>query len=170
MTRCGVCGSNSVLSALRKPAASRAYSIVAHCMPRQMPKNGILCVSRVLDRVNHALNSAFAKPSGNEDAVRLTQMRLPPSPANRFPPPQPFDHGALFVRQAAVHQRLAQTFVRVFELHVLADHRDAHFALGIADAVQHFEPRLMSRACASRRSSRRICASRPSSASATGTP
>ncbi len=38
MTGCGVAGSNSVLLASFRPATWRAYSMVATCMPRQMPR------------------------------------------------------------------------------------------------------------------------------------
>ena len=40
----------------------------------------------------------------------------------------PLDHHARPMRQSAVHQRLAQTFVRILELHVFPYHSDAHFA------------------------------------------
>jgi len=38
MTGCGHAGSNSELLAPARPQISRAYSITAICMPRQMPK------------------------------------------------------------------------------------------------------------------------------------
>ena len=42
MTGCWVSGANSVLFASDKPQTLRAYSIVAQCIPRQIPKKGIL--------------------------------------------------------------------------------------------------------------------------------
>ena len=41
MTGCGVSGLNSAESASFSPPTLRAYSITAHCRPRQMPKNGV---------------------------------------------------------------------------------------------------------------------------------
>ena len=41
-----------------------------------------------------------------------------------------------------MEKRFAQTLVSVFELNVLADNADAHFALGMMEALQHVEPRL----------------------------
>jgi len=38
ITGVGVSGSNSVLLAFFRPATWRAYSMVATCMPRQMPR------------------------------------------------------------------------------------------------------------------------------------
>ncbi len=53
----------------------------------------------------------------------------------------PLDDSAILVREAAMDQGFTQTLVGIFELHVLAHHRDAHFALRLADAVQQLEPR-----------------------------
>ena len=52
----------------------------------------------------------------------------------------PFDHHALAVCQSAVDQRLAQTLVGVFQLHVLAHHADSHFALRMLEILEHREP------------------------------
>ena len=46
ITGCGVCGSNSVLCAPASPATLRAYSMTASCMPRQMPRYGIVVLAR----------------------------------------------------------------------------------------------------------------------------
>ena len=43
MTGCVVCSSNSVELASFHPSTLRAYSITVHCIPRQMPRKGILC-------------------------------------------------------------------------------------------------------------------------------
>ena len=48
----------------------------------------------------------------------------------------------MVMRQAAVQQSFAQALVRVFKLHVLAHHGDAHFAGGVVHAVDQIEPRL----------------------------
>src|ERR1019366_7976399 len=40
MSLCGVFGSNSVEFASLMPQTLRAYSMTAHCIPRQIPKNG----------------------------------------------------------------------------------------------------------------------------------
>ena len=69
---------------LLQPGTSRAYSIVAHCMPRQIPKNGNLVLAGVLNGVDHSLNAALAEAAGNQDAVVAAQARRRRSPANRF--------------------------------------------------------------------------------------
>ena len=43
MTLCGATGSNSAEFAPGRPHTFRAYSITAHCNPRQIPKNGSPC-------------------------------------------------------------------------------------------------------------------------------
>ena len=79
-------------------------------------------------------------------------------------------NGFVIVRQPAVEQRFAQTLVGVFELHVLADNADAHFALRMVHALQQVEPGLhVAQGASSSCSRRRICASRPSLLSSTGT-
>ena len=52
----------------------------------------------------------------------------------------PFDHHALAIRQAAVAQSFAQTFVGVFELDIFADYADAHFSRGMFERFKHREP------------------------------
>jgi hypothetical protein len=41
ITLCAAEGLNSALLAPDSPSLERAYSITAHCMPRQMPKKGL---------------------------------------------------------------------------------------------------------------------------------
>jgi hypothetical protein len=101
-----------------------------------MPKNGILLSARVFDRVDHPLNPALAESAGDQDSVGMLQAQrrgLARIDLLRF---DPFDHGALFVREPAVDQGFAQTLVGVFELHVLAHHRDAHLPLRIPNAIE----------------------------------
>ena len=54
----------------------------------------------------------------------------------------PLEDGFVLVRQAAVQQRFAQTFVGVFELHVFSHYRDAHFACRMVQAMHQVQPRL----------------------------
>src|SRR5438132_4033640 len=61
-------------------------------------------------------------------------MRLPPT-STLFPYTtlfrsfNPFENGLVIVRQATMQQSFTQTLVGVFQLHVLADNRDARFAI-----------------------------------------
>ena len=52
----------------------------------------------------------------------------------------PFDHYALAIREAAVAQSFAQTFVGVFQLDVFADDADADFAGGMLERLEHGQP------------------------------
>src|SRR5258708_10413634 len=54
----------------------------------------------------------------------------------------PFENGFVVVRKAAVKQGFAQTFVGIFELHVLPDHRNPCFAGRMMHPVNQVEPRL----------------------------
>src|SRR5262249_16125857 len=44
------------------------------------------------------------------------------------------------MRQSAMKKRFTKTLVRVFELNVLADDRDARFSRGMRDAVDQVDP------------------------------
>ena len=103
-------------------------------------EEGNLVLAGVLDGVDHALNSALAKAAGNEDAVVVFQALFGCLQGIDFLGFDPFDHGFVIVRQAAVQQRFAQAFVGVFQLNVFADNADAHFALGMVQAIQHVQP------------------------------
>ena len=93
------------------------------------PKERNFVFARVLNGVNHSLNAALAESAGNQNAVDIAQARRRGFARIDFFGFDPFENGFVLVRQAAVEQRFAQTFVRIFELHVFSDHRDAHFAL-----------------------------------------
>ena len=101
-----------------------------------------LVISRVLNCMDHSLNSAFAESAGDEDAIHICQAFRGGGRRIELFRFDPFDHRAQAVRQPAMHQRFAQTFIGVAELDILAHHADAHFAFRIAHAVQHFHPLL----------------------------
>ena len=76
ITGCGVSLSNSVEWAPARPQTLRANSITAHCMPRQMPKNGMPFVAGVANRRDLAFDAALAETAGHEHAVVAGEQPL----------------------------------------------------------------------------------------------
>ena len=80
-TGCGVSLSNSVRVGVRPGRATlRANSIVAHCRPRQMPKNGTPVLAGEADRLDLAGDAALVEPAGHQQAVHAGQALGRPVP------------------------------------------------------------------------------------------
>ena len=138
MTLCGAFGSNSVEFASLMPQTLRAYSMTAHCMPRQIPKNGTF-VSREADRLQLAFDAAPAETGSHEDRVRVGE-RLREADRFQLLGVHERDLHLHVVRDAAVVERLVQRLVAVAELDVLAHERDRDLFLGVLDAVHDRVP------------------------------
>ncbi len=95
----------------------------------------------IFDGINHSLNAALAESAGDQHAVGVLQSQRRSLARIEFLGFHPFDDRAVFMREAPVDQRFAQTFVSVFQLHVFAHHRDAHFAFRLAHALEQLKPR-----------------------------
>ena len=65
---------NSVEWAPARPTTLRANSITAHCMPRQMPKNGMPPFAGEANRLDLAFDAAFAETAGHQNAVEAGQQ------------------------------------------------------------------------------------------------
>ena len=50
----------------------RANSTTAHCIPRQMPRNGILC-SHIFDGLNLSFRWPLSEAQGNEHTLKASQ-------------------------------------------------------------------------------------------------
>ena len=96
-----------------------------------MPKNGMLALAGVADRLDLALDAALPKPPGTRmpstpaeqplGALALDLLGL--DPARRGPGP---------CGDAGVVERLVDRLVGVVVLDVLADDGDRHLVLGVA--------------------------------------
>src|SRR5580704_4630010 len=105
-------------------------------------EKGNFVIAGVLDGVDHALDAALAEAAGNENAVVALEPLFRGFERIDFLGFDPVDDGFVMIREAAVQQGFAQTFVGVFELDIFADDADVHFAFGMVQAPQHVEPRL----------------------------
>ena len=97
--------------------------------------------ARVLNSVDHSLNAAFAESAGNENSIIAVQACFRSRGRIDFFGFDPLENGLVIVRQAAVKQGFAQAFVRIFELHVLANDCDARLARRMMHSVDQVEPR-----------------------------
>src|ERR1700723_1037566 len=89
------------------------------------------------DGVNHSGDAAFAETAGNQNTVDVAQQALGGGWRVNFFGFNPFDYYALAIGQAAVAQGFAQTFVSVFELHILPYYTDANLSVGMLERFQH---------------------------------
>ena len=167
--RCGVSGSISVEFAPSSPTTCRANSETATCMPRQMPRYGILRSRATLAGEDLSLPAARAEAAGNEHAVdRVEQLGrllvrhvLGVDPAHA-------DRAA--VVQPGVLERLVHGEVGVLELHVLADERDLDELAALRRCASSARPtRRGRRRPRSMPSFSQTSRSRPSSCSTSGT-
>ena len=123
------------------PAVFRAPSMQAICMPRQMPKNGML-----RSRAKRTLAILPSEPrSPNPPGTRIAVHRLELSGDLRIVLLEhlgvdPADVDPHAVGHAAVDQRLVQRLVGIGQADVLADHRDRHLAFGVLVAVHDVRP------------------------------
>src|ERR1700676_3486417 len=92
--------------------------------------------------MDHALTAALAESAGNQDAVVTAEASRGGYGGVDFFGFDPFEYALVVMRQAAMEQGLAEAFVGVFKLHVLANDGDAHFADGIVEAVNQVDPAL----------------------------
>ena len=138
MTGSGVVSSTSVVFASARPQTLRANSTHASCMPKQMPRNGILRLARILDRAQLAFDAARAEARRDQDAVEPSST----------PSPSLFDVSRVdaahvdggVVGDAGVIHRLVDRDVGVLELDVLADQRDPHAVLAGARCARRSLP------------------------------
>ena len=103
-----------------------------------------MLLARVLDRLQHAFNAAFAESAGHEQSVVLFQLRfitligfVRGFQTLGF---NPIQFQLQVVRQRAVHQRLFQRLIGILILHVLADNADSDHILRVVDAVHQVVP------------------------------
>ncbi len=122
----------------------RANSTTAHCMPRQMPRNGRARLAGVAHRRDLALDRPRAEATGNEDAVDASQLRGRLVGAERLGV-DPVDLEVRAVVDGTVLERLDDREVGVLQLHVLADDGDAHAVGELVDAPAERLPLLEAR-------------------------
>ena len=128
ITRCGAAGSNSEELAPARPHTWRANSMTAHCMPRQMPKNGTPLLARVAHRRDLALDPAVAEAARARGCrARRRDGAAAPSRSMCSASTQLTSTRASLA-MPAVGERLGQALVGVLELDVLAHHGDARLA------------------------------------------
>ena len=128
-----------MLLAFSRPSKSRANSTTAHCMPRQMPKKGILWVRAKRMASIFPSIPRIPNPPGT---------RMPSTPPRSASAPRPSTCSAstrttstrVPVGDARVVERLVDRFVRVAMLHVFADDGDPHLVLGVHDPLDHLAP------------------------------
>ena len=104
------------------------------------PEKRNFALPRIGNCVNHARNSPLPESAGNQNPIHMPQALLRGRQRIDFFGFDPLNHHALPIRQPAMAQRFAQTFVRVFQLHVLAHHSDADFAGRMLQRFQHRQP------------------------------
>ncbi len=139
MTGCWVFESNSVLLASAWPSTSRANSMVAHCMPRQMPKYGMSCKSGETDGLDLALDAPHTEAARHEHAIDAREDLLRTLDGHVLGLDSLDDHPGGMV-DARVVERLINRLVGVAVADVLADDRDRHLVLGVDDAVHQVAP------------------------------
>ena len=94
--------------------------------------------ARVADCLDLALDPAPAETARNQDGVEAFEHRRAFGfDALRI---DVVDRDAALGVDSRVHERLAQRLVRLGEVDVLADHRDAHFALRVLEPVHEAIP------------------------------
>ena len=130
---------NSVEWAPSRPSTLRANSMTAHCIPRQMPKNGI------------------PRSRAKRIASTLPSMPRSPNPPGTSMPSKPassrsgpsrsidslwmlLDANLRLIGDAGVVERFVDRLVGVAMLGVFADHGDRDFVLRIAQPVQQIAP------------------------------
>ena len=106
--------------------ASRAASMHASCMPKQMPRNG-RCLAGVGDRRDLALHAALAEAARDQHRVHAMQA-VGMVGVSEFLGVDPTQADPHVVGDAAVDQGLVQRFVGVEQPGVLAHHRDRDLA------------------------------------------
>ena len=108
-------------------------------MPRQIPKNGYVALSRKANRLDLAFDAPLAKPARDQDAVVAGQQSFRAFPLNRLAQHASDAHLRPIVN-AGVIERLVDRLVGVEVRRILADHGDADFMFRIAQAVQQIAP------------------------------
>ncbi len=91
------------------------------------------------DGLDLAFGAAFAESTGHQNAMHIFQKRSGIIALEHFAV-DPVHVHAHIVGEAAMGQRLGQRLVAVLDLHVFADHGDAHFAFGILHPLDHLLP------------------------------
>src|SRR5579862_3728627 len=104
------------------------------------PKEWNFLLARISNRLNHPGNAALAESARHQNAVGVAQQPVCRGGRIKILRFDPFEDHALPVRKAAMNQRLAQTLVRVLELHVLPHHADVHFTLRMLQRLEHRQP------------------------------
>ena len=104
-----------------------------------MPKNGTLRSRANFTALDLAFGAALAEAARHQNAVDILQEDRGVVALEHFAV-DPVQMHLHIVGQAAMGQRLGQRFVAVLDLHVFADHGDAHFAFGILHPLHHLLP------------------------------
>jgi hypothetical protein len=102
---------------------------------------GHLVLAGELGRADLAFHTARAKAAGHQNGVVLGQLASGFGAVDGFGI-EVVDLHAHMVAHAGVAQRLVDGLVAVGQLHVLAHHGDAHFALGVLGFVHQVVPAL----------------------------
>ena len=93
------------------------------------------------DGPDHAFNSPRPKTSRNQDSIECSELLLPLFTNQPFGlNPLQVDLG--IVRQATVKQRFIETLIGIFQLDILPDDPDRHFALWVLDRIDQPLPGL----------------------------
>ena len=90
-------------------------------------------------RADLAFGTALAEAAGHQYAVDIFEEAGGVVALEHFAV-DPVQMDFHIIGQAAMGQRLGQRLVAVLDLHVLADHGDAHFAFRVLHPLDHFGP------------------------------
>src|SRR5579862_1640413 len=97
--------------------------------PKTNPKERDFLLARISNRLHHSRDAALAESARNENPISVAQQPVRRRRRINILRFDPFKNHALPVRKAAMNQRLAQTLIRILELHILPHHADVHFTL-----------------------------------------
>ena len=107
------------------------------------PKVRNLLLPRILNRLQHSLNPALAKPARHQQSVETLQLRFVAAVSSLEPLRlNPAQIQLQIVRQRPMHQSLFQRLIRILILHILPHNPDLHFVLRVVAPVDQFFPSL----------------------------
>ena len=110
-----------------------------HLQPQAYAEEGDALLARVLRRGDLALQPTVPEARADEDAVDIAD-RVLGRPRVEFLRVHPVELRARAVEDGGVDQRLADREVGVVQLHVLADHGDAHFRVRLPQPLDEVPP------------------------------
>src|SRR5579884_964706 len=98
-----------------------------------------LVFARIADGVQHTFDPAFAKSSGNENAVKAFELLFVVRPFKSFGL-DPCNAQLQIMCERAVDERFFQRFVAVFVLNILTDNADGDFVLRVIATINKVFP------------------------------